>query len=48
MVKGYKIRIYPSKEQAKKIISFCNASRYAYNWALNMEQQSKKITTKNI
>lgn len=40
MVKGYKVRIYPSKEQAKKIISFCNASRYAYNWALNMEQQS--------
>ena len=29
--------LYPTKEQAKKIISFCHASRYAYNWALNTE-----------
>ena len=49
MIKGYKIRIYPSEEQARKIITFCNASRYAYNWALNIEQQSyidnKKFVT---
>ena len=34
MIKGFKTMIYPTKEQADKIIKFCNASRFAYNWAI--------------
>lgn len=40
MIKGYRIMIYPTEEQAKKIICFCHASRYAYNWALSVERES--------
>ena len=42
MIKGYKTIIYPTKEQAEKIIKFCNASRFAYNWAIAMEEDNYK------
>lgn len=42
MIKGYKTMIYPTKEQASKIIKFCNASRYIYNWALSLEEETYK------
>lgn len=34
--------IYPTKEQAEKIIKFCNASRFAYNWAIALEEENYK------
>lgn len=37
MIKSFKVKIYPDKNQSEKIISFCNASRYSYNWALAYE-----------
>ena len=40
MIKGFKIMIYPTKEQSGKIIKFCNASRYIYNWALSLEEEN--------
>ena len=40
MIKGYKIMIYPNKEQQAKIISFCNAARFAYNWAIATEEKN--------
>ena len=46
MIKGYKIQIYPNKEQAKDIINFCNASRFAYNWALQFEQEFYQMNHK--
>ena len=42
MIKGFKTMIYPTKEQANKIIKFCNASRFAYNWAIALEEENYK------
>lgn len=42
ILKGFKTKIYPTKEQAEKIIKFCNAARFAYNWALNVEEENHK------
>lgn len=42
MIKGFKTMIYPTKEQADKIIKFCNASRFAYNWAIALEEEIYK------
>ena len=43
MIKGYKTMIYPTKEQSDKIIKFCNASRFAYNWAIALEECTKLV-----
>jgi putative transposase len=48
MIKGYKIKIYPNKEQSEKIIKFCNASRYIYNWALDLEIKNHEQGNKFI
>lgn len=42
MIKGYKTMIYPTNEQAEKIIKFCNAARFAYNWAIAIEEENYK------
>lgn len=42
MIKGFKTMIYPTKEQADKIIKYCNAARFAYNWAIALEQDNYK------
>ncbi len=42
MIKGYKTMIYPTKEQADKIIKFCHAARFAYNWAIALEEDNYK------
>lgn len=34
--------IYPTKEQADKIIRFCHGARYAYNWAISVEEENYK------
>jgi putative transposase len=48
MIKSFKIKLYPDKEQADKIIQFCNAARFAYNWALNVEIENYKSGNKFI
>ena len=48
MIKGFKTMIYPTKEQADKIIKFCNASRFAYNWAIALEEENYKNGDKFI
>jgi len=48
MIKGFKTMIYPTKEQADKIIKFCNASRFAYNWAIALEEENYKNGNKFI
>lgn len=48
MIKGYRTMIYPTKEQADKIIKFCNASRFAYNWAIALEEENYKSGKKFI
>lgn len=48
MIKGFKTMIYPTKEQADKIIKFCNAARFAYNWAIALEEENYKNGEKFI
>lgn len=48
MIKGFKTMIYPTNEQAEKIIKFCNASRFAYNWAIALEEENYKNGKKFI
>ena len=42
MIKGYKTMIYPNKQQQELIIKFCNASRFAYNWTIAIEEDNHK------
>lgn len=39
MFKGYKYRIYPTKEQCDFINQSCGASRFVYNWALRTTKE---------
>lgn len=39
MYKGYKYRIYPTKEQRTYINQCCGASRFIYNWALRTTKE---------
>lgn len=48
MIKGYKTMIYPNKQQRELIIKFCNASRFAYNWAIATEEDNHKNGCKFI
>ena len=32
---GYKIRLFPTEEQAKRLIEICHVFRFCYNWGLN-------------
>ena len=42
MIKSFRVKLYPDKNQVEKIIRFCNASRYAYNWAIALEEENYK------
>jgi len=42
MIKGFKVQILPNEHQQKEIIKFCNAARFAYNWAIATEQDNYK------
>ena len=35
MIKGFKVRLLPTKEQEELMWKTINCSRFAYNWALN-------------
>ena len=45
MIKGYKIRLIPTKEQEELMFKLIGCSRFAYNWALN---RSKEMYENNI
>jgi len=40
MIKGFRVQILPNEHQQKEIIKFCNAARYAYNWAIATEEEN--------
>ena len=42
MLKGYKIRLYPTKEQEKLIWEHIHASRFMWNYMLNVQQENYK------
>ena len=39
MFKGYRYRIYPTKDQRDYINKCCGASRFIYNWALRTTKE---------
>lgn len=43
---GYKVKIYPNKEQKQKLFQFFGAARFAYNWVVALEQEKYKQENK--
>ena len=48
MIKGFKVRLYPTKEQELKFIQFCGASRFIYNWTIKLQDDNYKNGNKFI
>ena len=52
MIKGFKIRLLPTKEQEKLMIKSIGCSRFAYNWGINKvkeyREQNKKYSMSDI
>ena len=42
MIKTYKIKLKPNNKQQTKMLQFCGAKRFAYNWALAKQQENYK------
>ena len=42
MIKTYKIKLKPNNKQKTKMLQFCGAKRFAYNWALNKQKENYK------
>lgn len=42
MYKGFKVKIYPNKEQQEKLFQFFGAARFAYNWTIAKEEDNYK------
>ena len=48
MIKGFKIRIYPTKEQEKLIWQHIGACRFIWNYMLDLQQQRHKAGEKHL
>ena len=46
MIKGYKIRIYPNKEQKILIEKHFGACRFIWNYMLNLQNENYKTGKK--
>ena len=46
MIKGFKIRLLPTKEQEELMIKSIGCSRFTYNWALNKCNENYKNNIK--
>jgi len=46
MLKGYKIRLYPTQEQEKQLWKTINAVRWTWNWALSLQMERFKNSEK--
>lgn len=42
MIKGIKVMLNPNNKQRAKLFQYVGASRFAYNWALNIQQENYK------
>lgn len=40
MIKSIKIKLKPNNKQQTKMLQFCGAKRFAYNWAIAKEKES--------
>lgn len=45
MIKTIRVMLIPNNKQKTKLFQYANAARFAYNWALGMEQEIIKIDT---
>lgn len=48
MIKGYKIRIYPNKEQEILLWKYIGACRFIWNYMLNLQEENYKNGEKYI
>jgi putative transposase len=48
VLRAYKYRIYPDKEQAQKLEQFFGATRFIYNWGLEQKTKQYQQDKKNI
>ena len=48
MIKSYKIKLHPTKEQEQKLWQSAGTARWAYNWALAKQQENYKSSGKFI
>ncbi len=48
MIKSYKIRLLPTKEQEKQLLKSVNIARFIYNWTLNRQNENYKEGNKFI
>ena len=42
MIKSIKVRLRPNKKQLTKLFQYAGCARFAYNWAINKEQENYK------
>lgn len=40
MIKSIKVRLHPNNKQITKLFQYANCARFAYNWAINREQEN--------
>ena len=48
MIKCYKVRLLPTKEQEELMFTSVGCSRFAYNWALNRHRKYREQDYTNI
>ena len=48
MLKAYKFRLYPNKEQAEMLVKHFGHTRHVYNWALELKKKTYDETKKNL
>ena len=40
MIKSIKVRLHPNNKQLAKLFQYAGCARFAYNWAINREQEN--------
>ena len=48
MIKSYKIRLFPTKEQEQKILQHIGACRYIWNWMLTKQKELYELEHKHL
>ena len=46
MIKSIKVRLHPNNKQLTKLFQYAGCARFAYNWAINREQENHKCGNK--
>ena len=46
MIKSIKVQLHPNNKQLTKLFQYASCARFAYNWAINREQENHKLGNK--